>query len=147
LKSKYKNFLKLNKNLLIAAGIAFIVSAAVAQQLSELESYLNTTITLLADFTTFYLVFTALFLFDNRKKYKSNSNKTDWYALKRDLVKIVSSLGVGEVVYLTSRWFGQFHFLNLGIEAYQASVFAMIIAFVLFMIVTNIVVKLMKLYK
>ncbi len=147
MKSKYKEYLKLNKNLLIAAGIDFIVSAAVAQQLSELESYLNTTITLVADFITYFSVFIALFLFDNRKKYKSNSNKTDWYALKRDLVKIVSSLGVGEVVYLTSRWFGQFHFLNLGIEAYQASVMAQIIAFVLFMIVTNIVVKFMKLYK
>ena len=146
MKSKYKQYLKLNKNLLIAAGIDFIVSAAVAQQLSELESYLNTTITLVADVTTYFSVFIVLFLFDNRKKYRSNS-RTNWPTLKTDLVKIVSSLGVGEVVYLTTRWFGQFHFLNLGIEAYQASVFAQIIAFVLFMIVTNVVVRLTKLYK
>ena len=146
MKSKYKEYLKLNKNLLIAAGIDFIVSAAVAQQLSELESYLNTTITLVADFTTYFSVFITLFLFDNRKKYHSEG-KTDWTTLKKDLVKIVSSLGIGEVVYLTTRWFGQFYFLNLGIEAYQASVIAQIIAFVLFMIVTNIVVKLTKLYK
>jgi hypothetical protein len=147
LKSKYKEYLKLNKNLLIAAAIDFIISAIVAQQLSELESHLNTTITLVADFATYFSVFITLFLFDNRKKYRSNSNKIDWDYLKRDLVKIVSSLGVGEAVYLTSRWLGQFHFLNVGVEAYQASVIAQIIAFVLFMIVTNVVVKLSKLYK
>lgn len=147
MKSKYNNYLKLNKNLLIAAAIDFVVSAAVAQQLSGLESYLNTTITLLADFTTYFSVFIALFLFDNRKKYKSNSEKTVRSLLKADLVKILSSLGIGEVVYLTSRWFLQFHFLNIGIEAYQASVISQIISFVLFMIVTNIAVKLTKLYK
>ena len=88
-----------------------------------------------------------LYFFDNRKKYKSNLNKTDWVLLKSDFVKIISSVGIGEVVYLTSRWFLQFHFLNIGIEAYQASIIAQFIAFVLFIIVTNVVVKLTKLYK
>ncbi len=145
--SKYKEYLKLNKNLLIAAGIDFIISAHVAQQLSDLEPYLNTTITLVADFVTYFSIFITLFLFDNRKKYKSNSDKTDWTLIKADLKKILSSLGVGEVVYLSSRWFFQFHFLNIGFEAYQSSVMAQIIAFVLFMIVTNIFIKLTKLYK
>ena len=144
---QYKEYLKLNKNLLIAAGIDFIISALVAQQLSELEPYLNTTVTLVVDFVTYFSIFIALFLFDNRKKYKSNSDKTDWTLIKADLKKILSSLGVGEVVYLSSRWFFQFHFLNIGFEAYQSSVMAQIIAFVLFMIVTNIFIKLTKLYK
>ena len=143
----YKEYLKLNKNLLIAAGIDFIISALVAQQLSELEPYLNTTVTLVVDFVTYFSIFLTLFLFDNRKKYKSNSDKTDWTLIKADLKKILSSLGVGEVVYLSSRWFFQFHFLNIGFEAYQSSVMAQIIAFVLFMIVTNIFIKLTKLYK
>jgi len=147
LKEQYKDYLKLNKNLLIAAGIDFIISALVAQELSELEPYLNTTITLVVDFATYFSIFIALFLFDNRKKYKSSSNKTDWTSIKSDFKKILSSLGVGEVVYLTSRWFFQFHFLNIGFEAYQASIMAQIIAFVLFMIVTNIFIKLTKLYK
>lgn len=144
--SQYKEYLKINKNLLIAAGIDFLISALVAQQLSELEPYLNTTVTLVADFVTYFSVFIALFLFDNRKKYQSNS-KTNWPVVKSDLKKIFSSVGIGEVVYLSSRWYFQFHFLNIGFEAYQASVTAQIIAFVLFMIVTNIFIKLTKLYK
>ena len=147
MKQKYKDYLKLNKNLLIAAGIDFLISALVAQQLSELEPYLNTTITLVADFVTYFSVFITLYLFDNRKKYKSSSNKTNWPLIKHDLKKILSSVGIGEVVYLSSRWYFQFHFLNIGFEAYQASVIAQIIAFVLFMIVTNIFIKLTKLYK
>ena len=146
LKSQYKEYLKINKNLLIAAGIDFVISAFVAQQLSELEPYLNTTVTLVADFVTYFSVFIALFLFDNRKKYQSKS-KTNWPVVKSDLKKIFSSVGIGEVAYLSSRWFFQFHFLNIGWEAYQASVTAQIIAFVLFMIVTNIFIKLTKLYK
>ncbi|MFB5630432.1 MAG: hypothetical protein ACE5RN_02470 [Nitrosopumilaceae archaeon] len=145
--SKYKEYFKLNKNLLIAAGIDFIISAFVAQHLSDLEPYVNTTVTLIADFVTYFSVFITLFLFDNRKKYKSKSNQTDWSIVKSDLKKILSSVGIGEVAYLTSRWFFQFHFLNIGIEAYQASITAQIIAFVIFMIVTNIFVKLTKLYK
>ncbi len=145
--SQYKEYLKLNKNLLIAAGIDFIISALVAQQLSDLEPYLNTTITLVVDFVTYFSIFITLFLYDNRKKYKSNSNKTNWSSIKSDLKKILSSVGLGEVVYMTSRWFFQFHFLNIGWEAYQASVIAQIIAFVLFMIAVNIFIKLTKLYK
>ncbi len=144
--SQYKEYLKINKNLLIAAGIDFIISAFVAQQLSDLEPYLNTTVTLVADFVTYFSAFIALFLFDNRKKYRSDS-KTNWSIIKSDLKKILSSVGIGEVAYLTSRWFFQFHFLNIGLEAYQASVTAQIIAFVIFMIVTNIFIKLTKLYK
>ncbi len=61
MKSQYKEYLKINKNLLIAAGIDFIISAFVAQQLSELEPYLNTTVTLIADFVTYFSVFISLF--------------------------------------------------------------------------------------
>jgi len=142
---KYKEFFKLNKNLLIAALIDFIVSAFVAQNLSGEEAYLNSTITLVVDFATYFSVFLTLHVFDNRKKYKSNS-KTNFSIIKADLVKIISSVGIGEVAYLSSRWFFQFHFLNVGIEAYQASVFAQIIAFVIFMVITNIVAKITKIY-
>jgi len=145
MKPKYKEFFKLNKNLLIAALVDFIVSAAVAQHFAGEEAYLNTTITLVVDFVTYFSVFLTLHVFGNRKKYKSNS-KIDFSIIKADLVKIMSSVGIGEVAYLSSRWLFQFHFLNVGVEAYQASVFAQIIAFIIFMVVTNIAAKITKVY-
>jgi len=145
MKPKYKEIFKLNKNLLIAALIDFIVSAAVAQHFAGEEAYLNTTITLVVDFVTYFSVFLTLHVFGNRKKYKSNS-KIDFSIIKADLVKIMSSVGIGEVAYLSSRWLFQFHFLNVGVEAYQASVFAQIIAFVIFMVITNIAAKITRAY-
>ena len=142
---KYKEYLKLNKNLLIAFAVDVLISTIVADHLSEEESYINSTITVIVDFTTYFSVFLALFLFDNRAKYKKNSGDT--HTLKGDLVKVVASLGVGEVVYLINRWFWQYHFINIGTEAYQASLIAQAIAFVIFLIVTNVMVKLTKLHK
>ena len=145
MKSKYKEYLKLNKNLLIAFAVDVIISTIVADNLSEEESHINSTVTVIVDFATYFSIFLVLFLFDNRKKYKKDSGSTT--TIKGDLLKVVSSLGVGEISYLANRWFWQFHFLNIGTEAYQASLAAQIIAFVIFLIVTNVMVKLTKLYK
>lgn len=145
MESKYKEYLKLNKNLLIAFAVDVLISTIVADNLSGEESYINSTVTLIVDFSTYFSVFLLLFLFDNRSKYKKNSDGT--HTLKGDLLKVVASLGVGEVVYLVNRWFWQFHFLNMGIEAYQASLIAQVIAFVIFLIVTNVMIKLTKLHK
>ena len=142
---KYKEYLKLNKNLLIAFAVDVLISTIVADTLSEEESHINSTITVIVDFSTYFSIFLLLFLFDNRSKYKKNSDGT--HTLKSDLLKVIASLGVGEVVYLVNRWFWQFHFLNMGNEAYQASLFAQLIAFVIFLIVTNVMIKLTKLHK
>ena len=142
--SKYTEYLKLNKNLLIAFAVDVLISTIVADSLSSTESHINSTITVLVDFSTYFSVFLLLFFFDNRSKYKKGSNT---HTLRGDLLKVVASLGVGEVVYLINRWFWQFHFINMGTEAYQASLFAQGIAFVIFLIVTNVMVKLVKLHK
>lgn len=145
MESKYKEYLKLNKNLLIAFVVDVLISTIVADTLSGEESYINSTVTVIVDFSTYFSVFLLLFLFDNRSKYKKNSDDT--HTLRGDLLKVVASLGVGEVVYLLNRWFWQFHFINMGTEAYQASLIAQGIAFVIFLIVTNVMVKLTKLHK
>ena len=145
MESKSKEYLKLNKNLLIAFAVDVLISTIIADNLSGEESYINSTVTVLVDFSTYFSVFLLLFLFDNRSKYKKNSDGT--HTLKGDLLKVVASLGVGEVVYLINRWFWQYHFINMGIEAYQASLIAQAIAFVIFLIITNVMIKLTKLHK
>jgi hypothetical protein len=41
---------------------------------------------------------------DNRKKYRLESGQTDKIALRRDLIKIITSLGITDVVYTIVRW-------------------------------------------
>jgi hypothetical protein len=143
----YKEYIKLNKNLIISFVVAIILSAATAQLLSEEESHINSSYTLVVDFVTFYSTFGALFYLDNRKKYRLDSGKTDTDQLKRDLLKIISSLGVGEIIYLTARWSLQYYFLTINYDAYVASVIAHLTSTVIYMIVVNVGVKFMRLYK
>jgi len=146
-KEKYKEYLKLNRNVFIAFAVDIIVSAIVAQLLVEQQDYLNVTFTLLADYATFFSILGFLFYYDNRKKYKLESGKTNWILLKVDLVKIVSSLGIAEIAYTIVRWLSQYHFLTIDYDPYLASVIGQIIAIAVYMITLNFLVSITKLYK
>ena len=102
MKQKYREYLKLNKNILIAFTISIIISAIAADYFANQEDYLNSTFTLIVDYGAFFSVFGVLFYLDNRKKYILQNGETDKSLLKSDLVKIISSLGIGEVVYTLS---------------------------------------------
>jgi hypothetical protein len=143
----YKEYIKLNKNLIISFIVAIIISALAAQLLAEQESYINSSYTVIVDFIVFYSSFTTLFYFDNRKKYRLEDGKLDKPRLKKDLIKIISSLGVGEIVYTAARWYLQFYFLTIQYEPYLASIMAHLISTILYMIVVNLGVKITKLYK
>ncbi len=147
MQKKYKEYIKLNKNLFLSFIIAIILSAVTAQLLSEQESHINSSYTLVVDFVTFYSAFGALFYLDNRKKYRLESGKTDTTQLKKDLIKIISSLGTGEIIYLTARWSLQYYFLTIDYDAYLASLIAHLTSTVIYMVVVNVGVKLMRLYK
>lgn len=147
MKEKYKEYLKLNRNVFIAFAVDIIVSAIVAQLLVEQQDYLNVTFTLLADYATFFSILGFLFYYDNRKKYKLESGKTNWILLKVDLVKIVSSLGIAEIAYTIVRWLSQYYFLTIDYDPYLASLIGQIIAIAVYMITLNFLVSITKLYK
>ena len=142
----YKKYLKLNRNIFIAFAVDFIVSAIVAQTLIEQEHYLNATITILADHGTFLSILGFLLYLDNRNKYRLDSG-TNWSLLKKDLVKIIASLGVAEIIYTIVRWGFQFYFLTIDYEPYLASITGQIIAVVIYLIIINYLVKITKWYK
>ena len=143
----YKKYLKLNRNIFIAFAVDFIVSAIVAQTLIEQEHYLNATVTILADHGTFLSILGFLLYLDNRNKYRLDSGKTNWSLLKRDLVKIIASLGVAEIIYTIVRWGFQFYFLTIDYEPYLASITGQIIAVVIYLVIINYLVKITKWYK
>jgi len=146
-KRKYKEYLKLNRNVFIAFAADIIVSAIVAQLLADQQHYLNTTFTLIADYATFFSVLGFLLYRDNRKKYKLDSGETNWPLLKTDMVKMISSLGIAEVVYTVVRWFSQYYFLTLEYDPYLASIVGQIISIAVYTATLNISIKISKLYK
>jgi len=142
-----QEYLKLNKNILIAFAASIIISAIIAQVLSDQADYLNTTYTTIADYVIYFSVFSSLFYLDSRKKYRLESGKTDTEKLKQDLKKLITSLGIAEVVYTVVRWALQYYFLSINYDPYLASIVSQGISTIIYMIVLNLTVKITRLYK
>ena len=142
-----QEYLKLNKNILIAFAASIIISAVIAQILSDQADYLNTTYTTVVDYVIYFSVFSGLFYIDNRKKYRLKSGKTDTKKLKHDLKKLITSLGIAEVVYTIVRWGLQYYLLVLNYDPYLASIVSQGLSTIIYMIVVNLSVKITRLYK
>jgi len=147
MKQQYKEYLKLNKNILLGFSASIVISAIVAQLFSNQQNYINATITLIVDYVVYFSTFGGLFYIDNRKKYILQSGELDKTRLKRDLIKIISSLGIGEIVYTVCRWSLQYYLLTNSYEAYLASLTAQSISTGIYMVILNLSVKLMRLCK
>ncbi|MGH1566198.1 MAG: hypothetical protein ACRBB5_01965 [Nitrosopumilus sp.] len=142
-----QEYLKLNKNILIAFAASIIISAIIAEILSEQTDYLNTTYTTISDYVVYFSVFTVLFYIDNRKKYQTKSGDTDTAKLKHDLKKLITSLGIAEIVYTAVRWVLQYYLLTINYDPYLASIVSQGISTIIYMIVVNLSVKIARLYK
>jgi len=139
-----KEYLKLNKNLLVSIVFSMAVSAMVAQLLAGQETYLNSTFTIITGYAVFFSSFGTLYYFGLRKKYGTlEKNK----AIKNELKRLIASLGIGEIFYLAIRWSTLYHFLNIGIEPYLASLTSEAISLASYLIVVTVSAKLTRLYK
>ena len=143
----FQEYLKLNKNVLVAFFASIIISAIIAQILSDQDDIFNTTYTTIADYVIYFSVFSFLFYIDNRKKYLLDSGKTDTRKLKHDLKKLITSLGIAEIVYTVTRWALQYYFLTINYDPYLASIVSQGISTIIYMIVLNLTVKITRLYK
>ena len=137
-----QRLLRLNRNLLICCVISALISAFVAQMLSEEESYFNTTLTILAGYGVFFGFFGFLFYLDNKKRYQAMRPKL----IKKELIKLASSFGIGEIVYLGIRWSLMFYFLEIELEPFAASLVSEAIATLFYLIVVSSVLKVTKAY-
>ena len=147
MKQKYREYLKLNKNVLLGFLGSVIISAIAAEYFGDQADYLNSSFTLIIDYVVFFSIFGGLFYFDNRKKYVLDNGQRDNSLLKSDLIKIISSLGIGEIVYKIVRWTLQYYLLQIEYEPYMASIVSQSISVVIYMITLNLSVKITKLYK
>ena len=142
-----QEYFKLNKNILIAFVASIIISAIIAEILSEQTDYLNTTYTTISDYVVYFSVFTTLFYIDNRKKYRIKSEGTDTAKLKHDLKKLITSLGIAEIVYTVVRWILQYYLLTVNYDPYLASIVSQGVSTIIYLVVVNLSVKITRLYK
>ena len=147
MKQKYREYLKLNKNVLLGFLGSVIISAIAAEYFGDQADYLNSSFTLIIDYVVFFSIFGGLYYLDNRKKYVLENGQKDNALLKSDLIKIISSLGIGEVVYTIVRWLFQYYLLQISYDPYLASIISQTIAFIVYLVTLNLSVKFTKLYK
>jgi len=138
-----KQLLQINRNFLICFVISATLSAFIAELLSDYDNHLNTTITIAIGYMIYFGIFSILFYFDNKKRYEHMSKNR----IKKELVNIVSSFGIGEVVYLSVRWPTFYYFLEIGIEPFVASLISEIISTGAYMAIVTIFLKKTRTFK
>ena len=119
-----QQLLRINRSFLICFIASATISAIAAQLMSDQENYLNTTFTIVIGYVVYFGIFSALFYWDNIERYRNMKSSL----IKKELLAIVSSFGVGEVIYLGIRWPTLYYFLEIGIEPYIASLISEIIS-------------------
>ena len=137
-----QQLLQINRNFVICFIISASLSAVVAQLLSDYENYLNTTFTIIIGYVIYFGIFSCLFYWDNKGRYKTMKSGL----IKRELFALVSSFGIGEIVYLGVRWPTLYYFLEIGIEPYLASLISEIISTTCYMITVTVFLRKTKTY-
>ncbi len=132
-----QQLLQINRNFLICFVISASLSAAVAQLLVDYENYLNTTFTIIFGYIVYFGIFSFLFYLDNKKRYKTMKSSL----IKKELFALISSFGVGEIIYLSVRWPTLYYFLEIGIEPFLASLISEIISTACYMITVTVVLR------
>ena len=132
-----QQLLQINRNFIICFIVSASLSAVFAQLLSNYESYLNTTFTIIFGYIVYFGIFLCLFYLDNKKRYKSMKSSL----IKKELFALISSFGVGEIIYLATRWPTLYYFLEIGIEPYLASLISETISTAAYMATVTIFLR------
>ena len=143
----YRDYATLNRNLIVSIASAMFVSALFSQAIKGQTEYINATMTIIVSYAIYYLVFGILYYRDNKEKYITKEGTVNKKKLQKDFIKVITSVGVAEIIYFSSRWFLHYHFLGIGQEPYLASIISHVIAATLFVLVVNAGVYFTKLYK
>lgn len=128
---------QINRNFMICFIVSALSSAVVAQTLAGYANHLNTTITMIIGYVIYFVIFSALFYRDNIERY----NQMKKSLIRKELFGLVSSFGVGEIVYLGIRWPTLYYFLEIQIEPFIASIVSEIISTACYMISVTVFLR------
>ena len=132
-----QQLLQINRNFIVCFVISASLSAVVAQSLSGYENHLKTTITIGTGYLVYFGIFSILFYFDNKNRYKQMKTSL----IRKEIVSMISSFGVGEIIFLVIRWPTLYYFLEIGIEPYIASLVSEIISTACYMITVTVFLR------
>ncbi|MBA0908955.1 MAG: hypothetical protein ITD40_00165 [Nitrosarchaeum sp.] len=132
-----KQLFQINRNFIICFIVSASLSAIIAQLLSNYEDHFTTTITIAAGYVIYFGIFSTLFYLDNKNRYKQMKSNL----IRKEIFAMISSFGIGEIIYLAIRWPSLYYFLQINVEPYAASLISEIISTACYMITVSVFLR------
>jgi hypothetical protein len=148
--SRYKDAILFNRNLIIAAAGGFFGSAYASQLYAEHESsdYANSIVALAVEYCIYLPVFATLFYVDNRIRYiEPATGRRDSGRPWKDIKKLFTAFSVSEAIFSITRVLVQYGLLQAGSQPYEASMVSSLVAWGVFFVAINSIVKLLRLFR
>ncbi|MDQ4102129.1 MAG: hypothetical protein M3115_08100 [Thermoproteota archaeon] len=148
--AKYRELILFNKNIIIAAVASIIGDATVVHYAVQSidNNILVSIFSIITDTGIYLAAFSGLFYIDNRKKYIDViTGKRDSIRFRKDAKKIVTALGVSEVVYIIAKFTSIYLLLQANIAPpYQIAMLTTLLAWVFYIVTANLMIRAQKLF-
>ena len=147
--NKYRNYILLNRNIIIAGTAALVVGVIFTELYSEYtkNNLLNSIVTLTVEYAVYIPIFAILYYLDNRGRYvDALTGKKNYANIKSDLIKLFTIFSISEVIYSVAKVSIHFQLMQISFEPYQATMIASTTAWLIFLIVINFGAKAVKLF-
>ncbi|HEX6647426.1 MAG TPA: hypothetical protein VF047_09625 [Nitrososphaeraceae archaeon] len=147
--SKYREIISFNKNIIIAAIINAIANIFIVNYASIIyvtNYLLISVISIVADFLIYNVSFIILYLIDNRSKYVNPDGSKNNQKIKQDLKKLITIIGLAEISYIATKFLLTFIiFQSLSIDPSLISIITTVLAWIFYIIISNIMARKQKL--
>ena len=148
--NKYKHYILLNRNIIIAGIAALVVGVFFTELYAEYNknNLLNSIVTLIVEYAVYIPIFAILYYLDNRGKYIDElTGKKNYANIKSDLIKLFTIFSISEVIYSFAKVSINFQLMQISFEPYQATMIASTAAWLIFLVIINLGAKFVKLFK
>ncbi|HEU5120202.1 MAG TPA: hypothetical protein VFT71_04370 [Candidatus Nitrosocosmicus sp.] len=141
----YRNVIDFNKNIIISAIITAITDIAIvvaASSIFQTNNFFISLSSLIADFIIFNSILLFLLYADSKKRQQQNMKPPSRTEMKTLLAKLVATLGISEISYLTTKFVSTYVFLsNVDLTSSQISITTTVVAWVVYLATANIMLK------
>lgn len=148
--NKYRNYILLNKSIIVAGIASLIVGTIFTEFYSKYEknNFFNSIVTLTVEYSIYIPIFALYFYHDNKNKYVDPvTGQRNKAVIKNDIIKLFTIFSVSEIIYSVSKVSIHFQLMQLSFEPYQASMTGSITAWIIFLVLINLGAKFVRLFK
>ncbi len=148
--NRYKELIRFNRNIIVSAIITAIsdIFVLTLASTSHPNNYLLVSLlSLFADFAIYNFIFIVLFFKGNRDRYIDKNGNRNTQKIKSDSLRLLTALGLSEIAYLSAKFVSTYAMFSYNkIEPSQISLITTVIAWILYLVTANIMIKKAKVF-